>query len=54
MHSADDFVGLLGSQEDDARNKFTARMLFCKSWAPRIHSGAALLRQRETIEISIT
>ena len=40
MHTANDFVSLLGSQEDDARNKFTARMLFCKSWAPRIHSIA--------------
>lgn len=28
MHSADEFARLLGSAEDDAKNKFTARMLF--------------------------
>lgn len=43
MHSADQFASMLGSQQDDAQNKFTARMLLLLESRPVL--GAAIYDQ---------
>lgn len=40
MHSADEFVNLLGSQQDDPTNKFTARMLLMLESRPVLGDAA--------------
>ncbi len=39
MHSADHFADMLGSQQDDAQNKFTARMLLMLESRPVLGAG---------------
>lgn len=40
MHSADEFAQMLGSADDDAKNKFTARMLLLLESRPILGEGA--------------